>query len=126
MKAKIKQLRKEGKTYKEISKITGLTKSTISYHCNDNVKINTLKRQKIRRNNIKLALVQYKGGKCEKCGYNKCIAALEFHHVNTKEKEFTIAKHNTKSFIHLKKEVDKCMLLCSNCHKEIHYKYKPE
>ena len=72
-----------------------------------------------KRRKNKLMLVEYKGGKCERCGYDKCIDALEFHHLDPTEKEITISG-NIKSLKKLKKEVDKCILVCSNCHKEIH------
>lgn len=56
------------------------------------------------------------------CGYNSCPDALEFHHMNPNEKEFGIAKNgSTRSFEGIKKELDKCILVCSNCHREIHY-----
>lgn len=71
------------------------------------------------RKRTKLKLIEYKGGKCEKCGYDKCVAALEFHHLDPNEKDFTISGKSW-SFERLKKEVDKCILICSNCHKEIH------
>lgn len=74
----------------------------------------------IKRRAIKNALITYKGGKCERCGYNKCFRALEFHHLDPSEKDFGISKCITKSFSLLKTEVDKCILLCSNCHAEIH------
>lgn len=77
-----------------------------------------------RRREIKRILVDYKGGKCEKCGYDKCIDALEFHHIDKNEKNFGISNGNCKSLEVLKKEADKCILLCSNCHKEIHYEEK--
>lgn len=65
-------------------------------------------------------LVNLFGGKCVKCGYNKCLAALEFHHKNPKEKEFTL---NIKfSLNRLIKEAQKCELLCANCHREAHDK----
>lgn len=71
---------------------------------------------------LKEKLVEYKGGKCEICGYDKCITALEFHHLNPEEKEFGIGNNDILSFEKNKKEVDKCILVCSNCHREIHYK----
>lgn len=74
----------------------------------------------------KLRLIEYKGGKCEICGYNKCIEALEFHHKNPNDKEFGISNGNTVSFEKMKVEADKCMLVCSNCHREIHAKIKNE
>lgn len=65
-------------------------------------------------------LIAYKGGKCEQCGYDKSSRALEFHHVNPAEKDFTVSKILTRSIANLKEEVDKCILLCSNCHAETH------
>jgi hypothetical protein len=74
-----------------------------------------------KRKKIKVDLVNYKGGKCEICGYNKCIGALEFHHKDTKEKEFSLSGGGyTYSLEKAKKEVDKCSLVCANCHREIH------
>lgn len=65
-------------------------------------------------------LIKYAGGECKKCSYNKCIRALEFHHLDPNEKDFGISKCLTKSISSLKEEVDKCILVCSNCHAEIH------
>ena len=74
---------------------------------------------------LKHLLVEYKGGKCEKCGYNKCEGALQFHHINPTQKDFTLSQVNLNdtnfSIDIIKKEIDKCVLLCSNCHFEEHY-----
>jgi hypothetical protein len=70
---------------------------------------------------LKQKLVECKGGRCVNCGYNKCIAALEFHHKDPSLKEFNINNKGTYTYDKLLKEVDKCTLLCSNCHKELHY-----
>ena len=87
---------------------------------NDN---ETRKHQKtILRRSIKKQAIKLLGGKCSVCGYNRCVDALEFHHENPIEKEFKIGSGNTISWKEYKKEVLKCMLLCSNCHKEIHSK----
>ena len=65
--------------------------------------------------------VIYKGGSCYRCGYNKSNAALTFHHLDPKEKEFTIShKGKIRPWEELKKELDKCVLLCHNCHAEVH------
>lgn len=75
-----------------------------------------------RRATLKAMAVEYKGGKCEICGYNKCISALEFHHLNPEEKDFGISTDgNTRSWKRIRPELDKCILVCSNCHREIHY-----
>jgi len=75
-----------------------------------------------RRRKVKQKAIDYKGGKCEKCGYDRCVAALEFHHKDPNGKDFGISKDGiTRSWDKVKKELDKCVLLCSNCHKETHY-----
>ena len=67
----------------------------------------------------KIQMIEYKGGKCIKCGYNKNIAALDFHHLESDNKDFNIA-HVGGGLEKMKKELDKCILVCSNCHREIH------
>ena len=64
-----------------------------------------------------------RGGKCEHCGYNANLSALEFHHRNPEEKEFQIdiRAFSNYSLEKLEAELDKCELLCSNCHKEHHH-----
>lgn len=75
------------------------------------------------RKRAKLKLIEYKGGKCEICGYDKDVPnAYDFHHKDRKEKEFGIGSGDAKSFDRMKKESDKCMLLCRNCHAEVHAK----
>lgn len=80
------------------------------------------KRNKKRKENLKKRTqyaIKYLGGKCQKCGYNGI--ALTFHHRNPKEKAFDIGRikdYNEKIF---NKELDKCDLLCFNCHMEIHW-----
>jgi len=167
------ELRKELKTYEEIKKITGLSKSAVGKICREyklimnrkfseisndtkskiketyeevkstrkvaellnvsrdsvmNVVSQKRKNQLVKgvvewRKRVKLKLVDYKGGKCEKCDYSKCVDALEFHHIDPNEKDFTIGGKSW-SFDRLKNEVDKCILVCSNCHKEIHFEEK--
>tara|TARA_Y100001937_G_scaffold23994_1_gene34473 strand:- start:41 stop:424 length:384 start_codon:yes stop_codon:yes gene_type:complete len=66
--------------------------------------------------------VEYKGGKCEICGYDKYFGALEFHHKDPSQKDLQISKVRTRTFnSKIKKELDKCQILCSNCHREIHF-----
>lgn len=74
----------------------------------------------ILRRSMKLQAIKLLGGKCCKCGYNKCVDALEFHHQNPYEKEFKLGSGNTMSWKEYKAEALKCILVCSNCHKEIH------
>lgn len=76
---------------------------------------------KIRRFRAKQAAIKYLGGKCQRCGFDKHSAALEFHHTDPKEKDFTLGNVGNKTWALLKKELDKCILLCSNCHKIEHH-----
>lgn len=80
-------------------------------------------RRKIQRANLKNELILKKGGKCEKCGYSKCLAALTFHHLDPNLKEFTIDRStiSRKNINSVYKELDKCILVCFNCHMEIHH-----
>lgn len=127
----IKYLISQRSTRKEISKILKIEIKLINNFL-DSSNIKKPKedsKSKSRRKSLnvinwkkekKKLLVEYKGGKCERCGYDKCIAALEFHHKNPKEKDFSIST-NSLSFEKMKLEVDKCELLCANCHREVHY-----
>lgn len=78
---------------------------------------------KRRRREAKKRAVEYFGGSCKHCGYNRCIQALEFHHLDPNEKDFALSdSFRTGAIKDVKEELDKCILLCSNCHREEHYK----
>ncbi len=69
----------------------------------------------------KIKAIEAFGSKCCMCGYDKCIEALEFHHLNKNEKEEKPSKAILSwSFERAKTELDKCILVCANCHREIH------
>ena len=73
-----------------------------------------------RRKKIKALSIEYKGGKCQICSYDKYQGALDLHHVNPKEKDFGIAdKGYTRSWEKVKVELDKCILVCATCHREV-------
>ena len=74
-----------------------------------------------RRRRLKKMLVDYRGGKCAICNYDKCPWALDFHHVDPKSKSFGLSVEGlTQSVEALKKEADKCIVICANCHREVH------
>jgi hypothetical protein len=81
---------------------------------------------KCRRVITKKTFLEYKGGSCKKCGYNKCSASLAFHHLDKTTKLFRLsrARHVFRSVCDITEkfveELDKCELLCSNCHSEEH------
>lgn len=182
---KVIELRKQRKSYNEISKELNISKSSVSYHCiksgynniglgheviDDEIILKlreyylthtvdeTASKYNISKSSVKKYVdkkrviyteeerrdkevkrvvswrvklkekcVEYKGGKCIICGYNKCISALEFHHIDPSEKDFRISS-GIKRWELVEKEISKCILVCSNCHREIHYglieKYK--
>lgn len=70
---------------------------------------------------IKVKAIEYLGGKCNICGYVGSPAIFDFHHKNPAEKEFGWGNNRT-TWDKLKPELDKCLLLCSNCHREVHDK----
>lgn len=92
------------------------------FYENHNGKSNVAFRQFIRYIKRKLEFIELKGGKCEKCGYNENLSALEFHHIDSTTKKFNLNGRILANgrYEDLLEELDKCMLLCSNCHKEIH------
>lgn len=92
-------------------------KENSSVYCKSCTSIQTVERQR----RLKQEIVDYKGGSCVKCGYNKYIGALEFHHLDPSKKDFTIAHRRlTKLNDEIKNELEKCILVCANCHREIH------
>jgi DNA invertase Pin-like site-specific DNA recombinase len=111
---------------RKVSNLLGISRHIVSKYINiENKPKIERKKQLVNgviewRKRVKLKLVEYKGGVCEKCNYNKCINALEFHHLDPSEKDFTISGKSW-SFEKLKKEADKCILVCNRCHTEIHY-----
>lgn len=168
----ILSLRKEGKTYLEIQKLTGCCAKTISKYCVEaglsenskkvqitpelieeiqrryneignlkevakeyHIAATTLRKHGLQVKNgksteeivtqascaqkAKLKAIYYKGGECQICGYKKSLRALQFHHLDPNQKDFGISG-GTKSFERMKPELDKCILVCANCHSEIH------
>lgn len=74
-----------------------------------------------RRQKIRDMAIEYKGGKCSLCDYDKCKDALEFHHINPINKEFGVSQSGlTRSWERVRSEIDKCILVCANCHRELH------
>jgi len=70
------------------------------------------------RKRMKEKAISLMGGECQICKYNKCSRALHFHHINPEEKDFNISL--ASSWEKAKSELDKCVLLCANCHAEVH------
>lgn len=139
----IKRLRViENYSIKKIAKILNIGVATSSYYCstfpeNEEIKkrnadisgnkslSNELSYSGLLNKNLRISaksfLLHIAGNRCYICGYDKCKSALTFHHINPKDKLFGISgsklTHNKNKLID---EVKKCVLLCSNCHAEVH------
>lgn len=101
------------------------------YHCCDNLtdkkycQDNCRKKHLVylRRIRLKELSVAYLGNKCALCGYSKYIGSLDFHHIDPSKKEYGISSSGiTRSWSKTKEELEKCILICKNCHGEIHAK----
>ena len=73
-----------------------------------------------RKTKRKIKMVDYLGGKCAVCGYNKCIQAMDFHHIEPEYKSFTLSGSHCRKWKIIEEELKKCIVLCSNCHREYH------
>ena len=172
-------LRKEGKSFNEISKLLNCSKSYISSICKENklsdigldnskklsdeeinelkeyykthtkeetsikfgvstttvnkykdnkrvkltdeeIKNKNYKHLKAFRKKNKERAIEYKGGKCVVCAYNRSVTAMEFHHLDPTQKDFGISSNSNRAWEKIRIELDKCVLVCSNCHREIH------
>lgn len=130
MKEKILALRKLGQSYNQIAAALGCTKGAVQWHCSASHRKNWLAGQRTRRKAFAKKLKLDFGGKCSKCGYDKCLAALHFHHKN-KSTKLRVAKGGawtgvtglaaTKNKATAIVEAKKCVLLCANCHAEEHH-----
>lgn len=69
--------------------------------------------------NTKIKAVEHMGGCCKLCGYKAYIQALEFHHLDPLQKDFAISG-GSHSWVKIQSEIEKCVLLCANCHRETH------
>lgn len=120
----------ELKSTRKVANLLGISRDSVMKYISiekkdklteDELKKNNSKNVIEWRKRTKQKLVEYKGGSCSRCGYSKCLSALEFHHLDPTQKDFSISGKSW-SFERLKIEVDKCILVCANCHVEIHQK----
>lgn len=118
LKEQILELKEKGYSYNQIKEQLGCSKGTIAYHIGIGQKNKTIERNSNRRNKIVRFIQEYKSGKkCADCGEDYPYWILEFDHLQ--DKNFTIAqfRSTTMSIDIVKEEIDKCDVVCSNCHK---------
>ena len=74
-----------------------------------------------RRKRLREMVVEYKGGRCVFCGYSRYVGAFDLHHTDGSKKDFGLSERGlTRSWEKIKKEADKCVLVCATCHRELH------
>lgn len=73
--------------------------------------------KKTSAKNILSSLVDMK---CVRCGYDACVSAIEFHHIDPSTKEFNIGSKRIANVDKIRDEISKCVILCANCHREHH------
>lgn len=121
----ILQLRRDGLSYRKIQQELGCSASTVLYHLKPSYRHKTKTRTGsdvvTGRRKRRAAGVKSLGGKCVCCAYSKCAAALDFHHLAPGAKEFSLAA--STGYLTLeeyKAELQKCVLVCCRCHREVH------
>lgn len=78
-----------------------------------------LDRMYTRKLEHKIKAYAYLGNCCSLCGYDRCYAAIDFHHIDRATKEYEVSYLWGFSWEKIKSEIDKCILLCANCHREV-------
>lgn len=107
--------------YKRIARAIGCSANTVKYHLRPDIKTRInhsgIENRKKRRQKFKIS----QGGCCKICGYNKCLNALHFHHLDEETKKSSLASMLLRGSIEkAQEEAKKCILICGNCHAEIH------
>ena len=115
----VKQLLEEGKSWRDISERIGLTAEGARYYL-PNRRRSSIRNVMEWRHRTLEKVIKIAGGTCRKCSYSICIPNLHFHHLNPKEKDFSIRCNHTISWKRVKNEIVKTILLCNRCHGEVH------
>jgi hypothetical protein len=118
----MKQCRYCKKLYPESYFGVALTTETKVYYRHKCKFCYQLTKRELRKKNQNWLLNFKKEGKCSMCN-NEDYRALEFHHINSKQKDFSISymRNNSFSLEKMKEEIKKCVILCANCHRITHW-----
>ena len=116
---KIKELRALGMSYKKIAAEVSCSTGTVSYYVGEGQQEKTIARTRRRRRETSAMVKESHGGKCVVCGYDTCLAALEFDHLDPSKKLHPVSHRRSNAKI-TASEAEKCILLCCRCHRERH------
>lgn len=119
LREKILELTACGMRPSEIAKDLDIHITTVYYHTNEKIRRRMIDRLLDLKKENKRRAVELLGGKCQKCGYSRCLDALVFHHRNPHEKELVVSG-SPHSWKKLENELTKTVLLCCLCHTELH------
>lgn len=121
LKEKILKLDQHGFSTNEIVEATGCTRDSVLYVTSKEYRT---KNHSAKCRRVKEGMIELKnlaGGKCSICGYDRCLYALDFHHLDPDKKDKAVCNLlSSKSFKAAAAESKRCVLLCSNCHRELH------
>jgi hypothetical protein len=108
------------RTVERECRVHGLTVFVIENSGRARCRACRIQRVSAHRRRVKAILVEEGGGRCALCGYDRCMAALEFHHLDPSLKAFALSVRGiTRSIEALREEAKKCIVLCSNRHAEV-------
>lgn len=117
MKERILALRTDGKSYREIERLLGCSRSTISYHCGEGQKT----KKNVRQNDSRAArlakVAEFKSLPCMDCGNTFPSECMDFDHVKPGKIERVSQLAWNGSMQAVLDEIAKCELVCSNCHR---------
>lgn len=112
--------RNPGEVFEAECKNHGITNFIVNSQGHRRCKKCDIERVTKARQKRKKEIVEFCGGKCVLCGYDKCIDALHFHHLDPSKKSFSLSSQGVR--ISLKEsleEIKKCIMVCANCHYEL-------
>ena len=121
LKELILKLDEHGFSTKEIMEQTGCARESVLYVTSQEYRTKNHARKCRSVRDGMVELKRLAGGRCSVCGYDKCLYALDFHHLDPRKKDNSVCNLlRSKSIKAAAAESKKCVLLCANCHRELH------
>jgi hypothetical protein len=111
---------KPGMSHREIARLAGCTKFSVTYHLSEKYREQCRLRKKTASESTTYKLKMSRGGACQHCGFSETLFALDWHHVDPSKKKFSVSEGRAGNYERAKAESEKCVLVCKNCHVMIH------